>query len=155
MQALHLAQLLNALREPFVIVFLRCLSQVSVVCRRFPAGASRQARFPVTAPLAAPATPAYTANMRHPIDPKVDCVFKVREQQRIQLAFDDLRAEVEQARADAEQARAANERGRAAKKQARADAEQERAAKDQALAENERLTRLLADKPEPSDPGTR
>jgi len=64
--------------------------------------------------------------MRHPIDPKVDCVFKVE--------FDDLRAEVEQARADAEQ---------------------ERAAKDEALAENERLKRLLAEKPEPSDPGTR
>ena len=65
----------------------------------------------------------------------------LREQQSIQLEFDDLRAEVEQAQADAEQERAAKE--------------QERAAKDEALAENERLKRLLADKPEPSDPGTR
>ena len=71
-----------------------------------------------------------------------------REQRSIQLEFEDLRAEVEQARADAEQERAAKERERAAK-------EQERATKDEALAENERLKRLLADKPEPSDPGTR
>ena len=112
----------------------------------------------------------------------------LREQQSIQLEFDDLRAEVEQARADAEweraakeqeraakeqeraakeqeraakeQERAAKEQERAAKEQAQADAEQERAAKeqeraakDEALAENERLKRLLADKPEPSDPG--
>jgi hypothetical protein len=66
----------------------------------------------------------------------------------IQFEFDDLRAEVEQARADAERERAAKEQERAAK-------EQERAAKDEALAEIERLKRLLADKPEPSDPGTR
>jgi predicted transposase/invertase (TIGR01784 family) len=93
----------------------------------------------------------------------------LREQQSIQLEFDDLRAEVEQAQADAEQERAAKEQARedaeherAAKEQAQADAEQERAAKeqeraakDEALAENERLKRLLADKPEPSDPGTR
>ena len=72
----------------------------------------------------------------------------LREQQSIQLEFDDLRAEVEQARADAEQERAAKE-------QARADAEQERAAKDEALAEIARLKRLLADQPEPSDPETR
>ncbi len=106
----------------------------------------------------------------------------LREQQSVQLEFDDLRAEVEQARAaveqeraakeqaraDAEHERAAKEQERAAKEQARADAEQERAAKeqeraakeqeriakDEALAENERLKRLLADKPEPSDPGT-
>jgi hypothetical protein len=171
------------------------------------------ARISGTAPLVASATPAYTAAMRHPIDPKVDCVFKallgaesnrdlllelskfaadavkteqerwlkffteaerldadalpawmqtqemrramntlkafsekehayhayqarqnfLREQQSIQLEFDDLRAEVEQARADAEQ---------------------ERAAKDEALAENERLKRLLADKSGPSDSGT-
>ncbi|WP_295392660.1 hypothetical protein [uncultured Thiodictyon sp.] len=58
----------------------------------------------------------------------------LREQQSIQLEFDDLRAEVEQARAAVEQ---------------------ERAAKDEALAENERLKRLLADKPAPSDPGMR
>jgi len=64
----------------------------------------------------------------------------LREQQSIQLEFDDLRAEVEQERA--------------AKERARADAEQERAAKDEALAENERLKRLLAAKPEPSDPVT-
>ncbi|HYN79280.1 MAG TPA: hypothetical protein VES73_15970 [Lamprocystis sp. (in: g-proteobacteria)] len=49
--------------------------------------------------------------------------------------------EVEQAQADAQQERAAKE--------------QERAAKDEALAENERLKRLLADQSEPSDPGTR
>jgi len=72
----------------------------------------------------------------------------LREQQSIQLEFDDLRAEVEQARADAEQERAAKEQERAAK-------EQERAAKDEALAEIERLKRLLADEPEPSDPKTR
>jgi hypothetical protein len=71
----------------------------------------------------------------------------LREQQSIQLEFDDLRAEVEQARADAERERAAKEQERAAK-------EQERAAKDEALAENERLKRLLADKLEPSDPVT-
>ncbi|WP_295577489.1 Rpn family recombination-promoting nuclease/putative transposase [uncultured Lamprocystis sp.] len=97
----------------------------------------------------------------------------LREQQSIQLEFDDLRAEVEQARAEAEHARAdaeheraAKEQERAAKEQAQADAEQERAAiaqeraakeqeraaKDEALAENERLKRLLADKSEPSDP---
>ena len=70
-----------------------------------------------------------------------------REQQSIQLEFADLRAEVEQARADAERERAAKEQERAAK-------EQERAAKDQALAENERLKRLLANKPELSDSGT-
>ena len=58
----------------------------------------------------------------------------LREQQSIQREFDDLRAEVEQARAAKEQ---------------------ERATKDEALAENERLKRLLADKPEPSDPETR
>ena len=63
----------------------------------------------------------------------------LREQQSIQLEFDDLRAEVEQARADAE---------RAAK-------DQERAAKDEALAEIERLKRLLPGKPGPSDPRTR
>jgi predicted transposase/invertase (TIGR01784 family) len=93
----------------------------------------------------------------------------LREQQSIQLEFDDLRAEVEQARADVEQERAAKEQERAAKEQAQADAEQERAAKeqarayaeqeraakDEALAENERLKRLLANKPEPSDPETR
>jgi len=55
----------------------------------------------------------------------------LREQQSIQLEFDDLRAEVEQARAAVEQARAA--------------VEHERAAKEEALAENERLKRLLAD----------
>ena len=71
----------------------------------------------------------------------------LREQQSIQLEFEDLRAEVEQARADVEQERAAKEQERAAK-------EQERAAKDEALAENERLKRLLADKPEQSDPVT-
>ncbi len=60
----------------------------------------------------------------------------LREQQSIQLEFDDLRAEVEQAWEAAEQARAA--------------VEQERAAKEEALAENERLKRLLADKAEPS-----
>jgi len=65
----------------------------------------------------------------------------LREQQSTQLEFADLRAEVEQARADAEQERAAKE--------------QERAAKDEALAEIERLKGLLADKPEPSDPGKR
>lgn len=37
----------------------------------------------------------------------------------------------------------------------RAAKEQERVAKHEALAENERLKRLLADKPEPFDPGTR
>jgi predicted transposase/invertase (TIGR01784 family) len=58
----------------------------------------------------------------------------LREQQSIQLEFDDLHAEVEQARANAKQ---------------------ERAAKDEALAEIERLKRLLADKQQPSDPGTR
>ena len=86
----------------------------------------------------------------------------LREQQSIQLEFDDLRAEVEQAQADAEQERAAKEQAqadaeqeRAAKERERAAKEQERAAKDEALAENERLKRLLADKPEPSDPGTR
>ncbi|AUB83016.1 Rpn family recombination-promoting nuclease/putative transposase [Candidatus Thiodictyon syntrophicum] len=86
----------------------------------------------------------------------------LREQQSIQLEFDDLRAEVEQARADVDQERAAKdqaradaEQERAAKEQARADAEQERAAKDEALAEIERLKRLLADQPEPSDPETR
>jgi len=99
----------------------------------------------------------------------------LREQQSIQLEFDDLRAELEQARADAEQERAAKDRERTAKEQARADAEQERtekeqaradaeqeraakeqerAAKEEALAENERLKRLLVDQPEPSDPGT-
>ena len=78
----------------------------------------------------------------------------LREQQSIQLEFDDLRAEVEQARADAEQERAAKEQQRAAKEQERAAKEQERAAKDEALAENERLKRLLADKPELSDSGT-
>ena len=93
----------------------------------------------------------------------------LREQQSIQLEFDDLRAEVEQAREAVEQAReaveqareavererAAAEQERTAKDQARADAEQERAAKDEALAENERLKRLLADQPEPSNPETR
>ena len=86
----------------------------------------------------------------------------LREQQSIQLEFDDLRAEVEQARADVEQERAAKEKARAdaeqeraAKEKARADAEQERAAKDAALAENERLKQLLADRPEPSDPEAR
>ncbi len=34
------------------------------------AGESRRARFPRTAPLVALVTLAYTANMRHPIDPK-------------------------------------------------------------------------------------
>jgi hypothetical protein len=63
-----------------------------------------------------------------------------REQQSIQLEFADLRAEVEQARADAEQALAAQDR--------------ERAAKEEALAENERLKRLLADKSGPSGTGT-
>ena len=56
-----------------------------------------------------------------------------REQQSIQLEFADLRAEVEQALA-------AQER--------------ERAAKEEALAENERLKRLLADKSGPSGTGT-
>jgi len=79
----------------------------------------------------------------------------LRERQSIQLEFDDLRAEVEQARADVEQERVAKERERGAKEQERAAKEQERAAKDEALAEIERLKRLLADKPEPSDPGTR
>jgi len=93
----------------------------------------------------------------------------LREQQSIQLEFDDLRAEVEQARADVEQERAAKDQERAAKEQeraakvqARADAEQERvakeqerAAKDEALAEITRLKLLLADQPEPSDPETR
>ena len=51
----------------------------------------------------------------------------LREQQSIQLEFEDLRAEVEQARAAVER---------------------ERAAKEEALAENERLKRLLAEKPE-------
>jgi len=81
----------------------------------------------------------------------------LREQQSIQLEFEDLRAEVEQARAAedqaraaAEQARAAEGRARAAEGQARAAQEQERAAKEQAMAENERLKRLLADKSEPS-----
>jgi len=185
------------------------------------------ARISGTAPLVASATPVYTATLRHPIDPKVDYVFKallgaesnrdlllelskfaadaveteqqrwlkffqeaecldenalpawmqtqemrramntlkafsekehayhayqarqdyLREQQSIQLEFDDLRAEVEQARADVEQERAAKEQERAAK-------EQERAAKDEALAENARLKRLLADKSGPSDRGT-
>jgi len=107
----------------------------------------------------------------------------LREQQSIQLEFEDLRAEVEQARAavereraaavqaraTAEDERAAKEQERAAKeqaqaaaeqahastKQARAAAEQERAAKEEALAENERLKRLLADQSAPSGPGTR
>ena len=61
----------------------------------------------------------------------------LREQQSIQLEFDDLRAEVEQARADAERERAAKEQERAAKEQARADAEQERAAKEQERAAKE------------------
>jgi len=85
----------------------------------------------------------------------------LREQQSIQLEFDDLRAEVEQARADAEQAqadaeqeRAAKEQERVAKEQARAAEERERAAKEEALAENERLKRLLADKSESSGTGT-
>ena len=42
----------------------------------------------------------------------------LREQQSIQLEFDDLRAEVKQARADAERERAAVEQERAAKEQA-------------------------------------
>ena len=76
----------------------------------------------------------------------------LREQQSIQLEFDDLRAEVEQARAvadqeraakeqawaDAEQERAAKEQERAAKEQAQADAEQERAANAQERAAKER-----------------
>jgi len=100
--------------------------------------------------------------MRHPIDPNTLKAFSekehayhayqarqdyLREQQSIQLEFDDRRAEVEQARTDAEQERA--------KEQERVTKEQQRAAKDEALAENERLKRLLADKPEPSDPETR
>jgi len=72
----------------------------------------------------------------------------LREQQSIQLEFDDLRAEVEQARAAEEHARLIAEQAVAAQ-------EQERAAKEEALAENERLKRLLADKPESSDRGTR
>ncbi|WP_295430642.1 PD-(D/E)XK nuclease family transposase [uncultured Thiodictyon sp.] len=100
----------------------------------------------------------------------------LREQQSIQLEFADLRAEVEQARADAmqeraaaeqarasaeheraakEQERAAKEQEQAAKEQARAAAEQERVAKEEALAENERLKRLLADKSASSGPGMR
>jgi len=72
----------------------------------------------------------------------------LREQQSIQLEFEDLRAEVEQARAAEEQARANAEQALAAQ-------ERERAAKEEALAENERLKRLLADKSAPSGPGTR
>jgi hypothetical protein len=64
----------------------------------------------------------------------------LREQQSIQLEFEDLRAEVEQARAAEDEARAAQER--------------ERVAKEEALAENERLKRLLADKSESSGTGT-
>jgi predicted transposase/invertase (TIGR01784 family) len=99
----------------------------------------------------------------------------LREQQSIRMELDDLRAEREQARADAEQARAdaeqaraakeqeraakeqeraakeqeraAKEQERAAKEQERAAKEQERAAKEDALAEVERLKRLLADQP--------
>ncbi|WP_020505348.1 Rpn family recombination-promoting nuclease/putative transposase [Lamprocystis purpurea] len=79
----------------------------------------------------------------------------LREQQSIQLEFDDLRAEVEQAWAAVEQERAVAVQERAAAEQARATVEQERAAKEEALAENERLKRLLADKAEPSGSGTR
>ncbi|WP_295582806.1 hypothetical protein [uncultured Lamprocystis sp.] len=108
--------------------------------------------------------------MRHPIDPNTLKAFSEkehayhayqarqdypREQQSIQLEFDDLRAEVEQTRADAEQERTAKEQARADAEQERVTKEQERAAKDEALAENERLKRLLADKPEPPDPETR
>jgi hypothetical protein len=77
----------------------------------------------------------------------------LREQQSIQLEFDDLRAEVEQARAAVERERAVAVQERAAAEQARATVEHERAAKEEALAENERLKRLLADKAEPSGPG--
>jgi hypothetical protein len=80
----------------------------------------------------------------------------LREQQSIQLEFADLRAEVEQAREAAraaeERARAVEEQARAVQEQARAAQEHERVAKEEALAENERLKRLLAGKPELPDP---
>ena len=72
----------------------------------------------------------------------------LREQQSVQLEFEDLRAEVEQERAAKEQARATAEQALAAQ-------ERERAAKEEALAEIERLKRLLADQSAPSGPGTR
>jgi len=72
----------------------------------------------------------------------------LREQQSVQLEFEDLRAEVEQERAAKEQARATAEQALAAQ-------ERERAAKEEALAEIEQLKRLLADKSAPSGPGTR
>ncbi|WP_295383961.1 Rpn family recombination-promoting nuclease/putative transposase [uncultured Thiodictyon sp.] len=78
----------------------------------------------------------------------------LRQQRSIQRHMDELQAAEEQARAAAEQARAAAEQARAAAEQARAAQEQERAEKDAALqreaaalAEIERLRRLLADRP--------
>jgi len=75
----------------------------------------------------------------------------LRVQQSIQMELDDLRAEAECERAEAEQERVAKEQALAAKDlalaaeaQARAAEERERTAKEDALAEVERLKRLLA-----------
>ncbi|WP_295444290.1 Rpn family recombination-promoting nuclease/putative transposase [uncultured Thiodictyon sp.] len=78
----------------------------------------------------------------------------LRQQRSIQRHLDELQVAEEQARAAAEQARAAEQQARAAEQQARAREELERAEKDAALqreaaalAEIERLQRLLADRP--------
>lgn len=78
----------------------------------------------------------------------------LREQRSIQRELEELRTEVEheraakeQARMAEEQARMAEERERAAKEQERVAKEQECAAKENALAEVERLKRLLQSRP--------
>jgi hypothetical protein len=77
-----------------------------------------------------------------------------RHLNELQVAADQARAAEEQARAAEEQARAAEEQARAAAEQAQATAERERAEKEAvlereavALAEIQRLRRLLEDKP--------
>lgn len=67
----------------------------------------------------------------------------LRQQRSIQLRFDELEAATEQERAEKEAARAAEQQARAAEQQAHAAAEHERVEKEAALAEVERLRRLL------------
>ena len=78
----------------------------------------------------------------------------LRQERSNQRYMDEMRATAEQARATAEQARAAEEQARASEQQARASEQQaraaeeaERAQKQAALAEIERLKRLLQDRP--------
>jgi len=81
----------------------------------------------------------------HDLNAQIETMREAKEKERIATEKERLAKETERAAKEAE--REAKEQERAAKEQERASKEQERAAKEEALAEVERLKRLLAKGP--------